>query len=675
MALRRAPLLPVFLLSAIFAAAFPSTSRADGGGEVDVLKLFFAEDELVTAARRIPEEARTAPAVVQVFTAEEIERTGARTLSELLATLSSVYVSTQTSSRESVWFRGVRNRYNDKVLLLVDGVPVRDPVYEHAPIDEYLPLTNVERVEVIRGPGSALYGTNAYAGVIQIITKSPPEKPGLRASAGLGDHETVVADVEGGGRWGTSGLYAWAHYLETDGVGLDRDIRNMPQLLAWNPKYQVSGGLTFTRGGLTLKAGAVHYFHTFYADHDAPAWRWKDEGYWYDDLSLSARYDRRLSEKASLRVQVYAQDYDWRNFWRQFYPGRDVPDATGADVQYEIDVTKRSRRLGGELQFNWKPADRHEAVFGATFERESIRDVRDRYTELATGAVTVPYYIDPVSLPAFALYGQDTWRVAPWATLTAGLRADHHDRFGWHFSPRFGAAIHPGARFVAKLLYGEAYRAPSSREFFTVDLSGSFPQGNPALKPEQIRTLEAALSFTFSSYVEGSLVAFQETTRDTIYSENNRPYANYPGTTIRGAEAGVRFAWPNQVTARLSTSYTDSELYNVPRSLASGELNVPWAKTWNWNLTAVYVGSRPRDSADRYKYDPGVAPYRRGPVPSYLTLNSTLLTRSLWGRVDLSLSVYNLLNRRGEEPTFEPTKYRDLVRPGRSFLVRAGIRF
>lgn len=663
------------LLSASLLAGAQETPPPAPGGEVDVLRLFYAEEELVTSASRTPVEARTAPAVVQVITAEELERLGVQTLSQALATLASVYVSTQTNSRESVWVRGQRNRYNDKILLLVDGVPWRDPVYEHAPVDEYLPLTNVARVEVVRGPGSALYGTNAYAGVIQVITKTPSEKPAFRVSAGLGDEETLTAEAEGGGRWGENGLYAWARYYETDGDGLDRDIRYKPQALRWNPKESAAGGVTYTRGGLTLRGEYIRYYHTYYSDRDVPTWRWADEGYWYEDLYLSGQYDRRLTERLSLRAVAYAQDYDQRNFWRQFFSGRDEAGATRDDVRYEIDVQKRSRRYGADLQFTWRPAQAHEVVFGATWEEGSVREVRDRYTELATGAVTVPYYIEPVTLTTFAAYGQDTWTPRPWATLTAGLRADHHELFGWHFSPRLGAAFHPGPKFVGRLLYGEAFRAPSAREFYTVDLSGSFPPGNPALKPEQVQTLEAALSYTFSSYAEASLVAYGEKTRDTIYSENNAPYANYPGTTTRGLEGALKLAWPNRVTARLSASTCDSDLYNVPSVLASAELNVPLGKVVHWNLLGLYVGERPRDPQDLFRYDTSRPPYHRGDIPSYWTLDTTLLARGLWGRVDLSVTAHNLLDRDGWEPTFEPTKYNDLLRPGCSVLVRVGVRF
>ncbi len=674
--MKRAPWFRVALaLGSLALAAAPLLARAQESQEVKVLKLFFAQDDLVTAPSKIPEEARTAPAVVSVFTAEDIKNMGARTLSDLLKTLSSVYVTFQTSSRESVWFRGIRNRYNDKVLLLVDGVPWRDVVYEHASIDEYFPLTNVERVEVIRGPGSALYGTNAYAGVIQVITKSPPKKPSFSASAQAGNWDTKEAWAEGGGSSGKSGVYAWIRAFQTDGDGVGINVRNQVQVQDWNPKRQTSGGITFTHGDFTLRAEMVHYFHTYFADTDTPVWRWRDEGYWYDDTFVNGEYAHAFSSNVSMKARLYGQDYDWKNFWRQFAYGKDTADATPADVDDQVDVTKHTRRVGGEFQLNIKTAGRQEIVAGVTGERESILSVQDLWTDMHTGTVSRLFYINPVSLVTWAAYLQDTWKSTDWLTLTGGLRADHHSLFGWHFSPRLGAAFHPGGRFVAKILYGEAFRAPSSREFYTVDLTGSFPPGNPSLQPEGIQTLDAAFSYTFSSYAEGELVLYQEKTWDAIYSENNAPYANYPGTRIRGVEAALRLAFPNRVAAKFSASTTSSDLYNVPKTLASAMLDVPVGDKGHWNLAASFVGTRPRDPQDLYAYDTSRPPYHRPDVPSFVMVDTTLRTGEIWRGCEFSFEVHNLLDKEAYIPTYEPTKYNDLLLPGRSFLFRVGVRF
>lgn len=652
-----------------------SDPAAEGPEEASVLRLFYDEGELVTTASLVPEEARLAPATVEVFTAEDIENMGARTLSDLLRTLESVLVTVQTNSRESIWFRGVRNRYNDKVLLLVDGIPRRDPVYQHASVDEYLPLTNVERVEVIRGPGSALYGTNAFAGVINVITKRPGTDGWGEIEAGGGNFDTAEAAAEGAFRWGPAGIYAFAHGYRTDGDGLDYQRGHLPQTLRQNPKRQWSGGVTVAGGGFTARLERLHYKYTFFTDWDVPTWRWDDEEYVTDDTFASVEYAGTISPKVRVTAVGFYQDYRLYSFWREFLRGQQGPKATPDDVRYANDVYKEGKLYGGDLRFAFDFGPTNKLTVGASYERESVSRVEDLWTEVHTGIVTRPFYIDPVGVDTWAVYLEDVWKPAGWVTLTAGVRGDHNGIFGWQTSPRLGATFHPGRKLVAKLLYGEAFRAPSFREFFTVDMTGQFPEGNRALKPESIRTFEASLDYTFSSYAAFHLLAYRESTSDAIYSEDNLPYSNHPGDTIYGAEAGLKLAWPNRLTVYLNGSYIWTDLCNIPHKQLNGGFNAPLGKRWNWSLQASWLSERPRDPDDRFAYDPGVAPYKRPDPSGYLLVNSTLRLLEVVPGLEFRLSVTNLFDRDFYDPTYEPTKYYDLQAPGRTFLLRAVYRF
>jgi iron complex outermembrane receptor protein len=663
----------VFLTTSTLASA--QETPAAPPEEAKVLRLFYDAGALVTTATRTPEEARLAPSTVEVFTSEDIENMGATKLSDLLRTLESVYISTQTNSRESIWIRGIRNRYNDKVLLLVDGIPRRDPVYEHASVDEYLPLTNVERVEVIRGPGSALYGTNAFAGVINVITKIPKGDAWGKVEVGGGDYRTAQGAVDGAFTWGSAKFYGFVNGFRTDGDGPDYQRHHLEQYLRQNPKSQASGGITATAGDFTLRLERLHYFHIFTTDWDVPAWRWKDEGYWYDDTFASAVFSRNLSAAIRVEATAYYQDYQQTNFWRQWLWGQQGPRSTPADVSDEIDVTKSGSRSGGQLQFTFQTAPGNQLVAGASYEREAVSRVEDIWTTVASGNQTRPFFIDPVAVATWALFVEDTWKPATWVSVTAGARSDHNGLFGWKTSPRFGVTFHPGDRLVVKFLYGEAFRAPSFREFFTVDLTNSFPAGNRSLKPENIRTAEASVQYTFSSYLAGHLVVYHESTSNSIFSSDNRPYANQAGTVLNGVEAGVKMAWPNRITAYVNGSHCRTDLYNVPRTQFNGAINVPFWRGWNWSLLAHYVSSRPRDPEDKYSYDPGHPPYRRPDVSSYVLVDSTLRILELKRGLEIRLSVNNLLDRKYYDPIYEPTKYFDLQAPGRTFLVKAVYRF
>lgn len=647
------------------------------GGEMDVLRLFYAEPELVQTPSRVLEDARTAPAIIEVITGDELRNMGARTLSDALKSLESVYISVQPNTFEVLWVRGVRSRYNNKVLLMVDGVARRDLEYEHAFVDRYIPLTNVERVEFIRGPGSALYGSDAFVGVINVITKRAPDLPTLEARVGAGDFGTQEYSLEGGAKGGWGGLYAYAHAFDTEGDGPDYSITGQKQALKQNPQYQASGGIAYERNGFLFHLERKHFYHTFFYN-DVPTWRWKDDGYWYNDTYADASYSRRLSEKVDLKVLGFWQYYDWHQFRYVFNTNREVPGATWNDVKNLTETLKTGRTFGLEVQGNWRANERHQIVSGLSFERQSLIRAEQFWTKRTTGVTTLPFYTIPGTLDTWALYLQDTWKPAPWASFTIGARADKHGLFGQVITPRLAAAVHPGAKFVLKVLYGEAFRTPTFREFFAVDLTASYFPGNRDLKPERIKTAEVQASYIFSKRVEGHVGLYRQQTSDAIYSESNRPYENHPGMRVTGIEAGLKMAWESRATAFVNYSRifpTDGGLYNMPYTLAHLGWNLPIRERLNWNLSASYISSRPRDPADRYTYDASQPPYHRPDVPGYLLVDTALRLMKLPKGFEVDAAVHNLFDQRYFDPTFEPTSYNDIERPGRTFEIRVSYRW
>ncbi|MFC2140178.1 TonB-dependent receptor plug domain-containing protein, partial [Candidatus Auribacterota bacterium] len=112
------------------------------------------------------------PGVIRVFTKKDFDKFGFKTLKDVLNVVPGIQLPQSYKNHHAVWIRGVQTRYNSKVLLLIDGVPIRGTYYGHFNIDQSVTLGNVERIEIINGPGSVLYGANAFSGVISITTKS-----------------------------------------------------------------------------------------------------------------------------------------------------------------------------------------------------------------------------------------------------------------------------------------------------------------------------------------------------------------------------------------------------------------------------------------------------------------------------------------------------------------------
>lgn len=672
--MRKGAIFPFAFVMGIF-LFFPITFPAEqNNSEENYLSLFYPKSQIVSGATKRVENVKTAPATVRVFTKEEIKDLGVETLSDLLNLLSSAIVTPQTNSRDSLWIRGIRNRYNDKILLLVDSVPISDPIYSHSPIDEYLTLENVERVEIIFGPSSALYGSNAFAGTINVITKKPEEGSSFHISGKGGNYNTKGAFAEYNYKNGDFGIYAYFSYFDTDGDGLDRQRHFLPQTLKWNPKKRIAGGITFEYKEWILRVSRIHYYHTFYTDWDIPTWRWKDEGYFYNDTFASLEKQFKLNSKTTISFKTYYADYDLRNYWREFIWGRQTPNSSPNDVDYSIDVFKNGIKVGSELQFNYTPSEKANTIAGISFDRIKTGRVEDLWQKVSNGAITRPFFINPESLNNYAGYFQQSYKPTDRLTLLGGVRIDHLDLYGYKTTPRISVVYTPENKTVFKCLYGEAFRQPSMREYFTVDLTGSFPAGNKNLNPEKIRTLEVSGSYFCDKGGDFSIILFSEWTYDEIYSENNQPYDNYSGHKIRGLEAKYHYT-SEKAEMNLGYSRNWCNLYNIPPYIIKGEGIFSFTDKIKLSLFGGYVAQRPRDPKDLFYYDPSRKPYKRENVPGYFLLNTTLSIYPFWKNFELSASIYNLFNKDYFYPTYEPTKYYDLKAPNRTFLVRIGYRF
>ncbi len=667
----------LFLFAVLLIGTFLTYNqiRGEQNNEENYLSLFYPKSEIISGVTKKIENIKAAPATVRVFTAEEIKDLGVETLSQLLNLLSSTLVTTQTNSRNSLWIRGIRNRYNDKVLVMVDSVPISDPVYSHSPIDEYLTLENVERVEIVFGPTSALYGSNAFAGTINILTKKPEEESFFNISARGGNYESKGAFAEFNYKKDNLGLYSYFSYFETDGDGLDRQTHFLPQTLKWNPKERISGGFTLEYKEWFIRFSKIHYFHTYFTDWDIPVWRWKDEGYFYNDTFSSIEKEFKINPKLNLTFKAYYADYDLRNYWREFIWGQQSPNSTYNDVNYSIDVFKNGIKLGSELQFNYSPSEKTNTIAGIAFDRIKTGRVEDLWLKVSDGTLTRPFYINPETLNNYACYLEQTYRPNKNWEFLGEVRVDHLELYGYKTTPRFSIVYTPKNKFVLKCLYGEAFRQPSMREYFTVDLTGSFPSGNTSLSPEKLRSLEVSGSYFSERNGDFSIVLFSEWTYDEIYSENNEPYSNFSGHRIRGLEARYHFSSKiSEINLYYSRNWCS--LYNVPPFVVQGESVFSLNEKIKFSLFGGYVAKRPRDPKDMFYYDPSKPPYKRDDVPGYFLLNSTVTIYPVFfNKFELSASIYNILDRDYYFPTYEPAKHYDIKAPNRTFLIRIGYRF
>ncbi|MCC6216075.1 MAG: TonB-dependent receptor [Polyangiaceae bacterium] len=533
--LRRVPL---------FLAALACTSPAWAQEDVEEL----LDEPIVDTASRQSEGSSTAPATMTVVSSEDLERYGLRTLDEALSFAALGVVTTQPLHAVEIGARGVLFTvdYGNHFLLLIDGHALNEPWNGTAYFERgaAIPIEMVDRIEVVLGPGSVLYGSQAMLGVIHVVTKRPSDYAGARAvgelelSAPIGAGGTIGP---AGGMVGTgwrlaagggetfqlfgaeAGAAVHAEYYTSSGPSYvlgpqdygDDSVTGQPKRFGPRGTPGVWGGRAsesvFVRapslygkleiGDFELDARVASYRRGIpyldgivSGDGDFDDRENREEDRW---LNLQLGYRKALSRVVDLELRAYGDlyRYEWLN--RTSAP-EDCPN--GEPAGCVRDLVGRGNQAGMEVRwgFTWPGSTHATSLVGLDARArwiDSDFDIRDP----ATGGsvqTTAGSYDDADS--AFAAYAQQTIRPLPWLDLNAGVRGDLDPRFGAHASPRAAGVVSPWPRAAVKLVYAEAFRAPSAYELFYADPNDQIAADD--LGPETVRSVEASFEQRFGTH-------------------------------------------------------------------------------------------------------------------------------------------------------------------------------
>lgn len=443
---------------------------------------------IVITATSVPTAADRLSSRVTVITAEDLARAGVHTVADALAGLVGLAVARTGpyGSGTSVFIRGGESDY---VKVLVDGVPVNDPggAYDFA----HLTVDAVDRIEVVRGPVSVLYGSDAVAGVVQIVTRARGSR--LDGGARAGSYGTVDADASVGVDRGALALALTARHLASDGP------------YAFNGAYDnrvLGGHLRVTPDARTTldlslrSSDADYHFPTDGAGNVVD----RDQHQVSQALSLGLTAVRRLRGRAVLRVALASHAGDGG-----IEDGPDGPGDTLGVFAYHSrqDVTRHG--LDGRVTI---PLGRASAVtVGAALEDQRARGASVAESEFGPFGDTTD-----VRRRNWAGYGELDTGVGPFA-LTAGARVDRNQRFGTFATWRGGASWAAGHGWRVYASAGTAFKEPTFFEQF----GGGFVIGNPALAPEHTTSWEVGTAgVVLAGRVRASASYFGQRFRDLI---------------------------------------------------------------------------------------------------------------------------------------------------------------
>lgn len=446
--------------------------------------------EVVTAARKL-QKINEAPSIITTFRREDIDKMAVESLIDVLRFAPGIETSIGPDGRYRVAIRGERKDGN--ILLLVDGHAVNDPYDGSADFD--LPVSFIERVEIIRGPGSALYGTNAVVGVVNVFTAR--ERRDAAITAGTRGQAAAGANYAFGTREAPIASLSLG-YAATDRGG-DKVAKAQQAGAAEKTDYFRRDGLLsagFQRQGLRLSTVALHRTRGAWT---GPLFELTNENRLEATRGLvDASYEVKAGKKLKLLPKVSLALLD-REDLHHDHPAGFTADgnvfADGARTREDYSAST----LGAELSADYAPTEDMGILAGLVGERqkmESYKLVRDYQVIGMVPKGTFGNH-DGVSYDQrgkdrriLAAYAQGDYRWAK-ANLTLGFRLDDYSDFGSSFNPRVGLVVRPWTWLGLKALYAHAFRAPTFRELFDdTSVGNRGVRSNADLAPEKIRTAE-----------------------------------------------------------------------------------------------------------------------------------------------------------------------------------------
>lgn len=671
--------------------------------EEEEFEQIYGDEEFVNIVTGRRQSISRAPAVTSALSETDLARLGVTELDEALEVVPGLHVVRSTHLYRPLYImRGVFSQSNPQMLVLLNGIPLTN-VYlgDRSQVWGGMPVKNIRRIEVIRGPGSAVYGADAFAGVINIVTKRAGESQETEMGVRRGSFDTTSAwfshdtrlgqadvafSIEG---WATNGHRKTVHAdaqtffdgvymtsaslapgpvnLQRQGVEINLDLR----MDAWRGRLGYQG-----RYGLGTGAGIAEALDP----------RGEGEGH---RVNVSLAYERRgVRKNWDLFAEISYLDSITLLDLRLFPPGAfggaypegvignpDIYERHGyftASAFYH-GILKHSLRFGvgansNDLYKTQESKNFRSDASGNLIPLGSVRDVSDDPNSV---------FMQPHDRSVTYAFIQDEWAFSNDWVLTAGLRQDNYSDFGRTTNPRLALVWAMKYNLTGKLLYGRAFRAPAFAELYNIN--NPVALGNPNLKPETISTWELVFDYAFHYDWHTWFNIFHYEMKDMIRFVTD-PAATSKTAQNSGAQDGYGFEWEARwrptrdwdIRGHWTWQHSVDKTGGGKRDAAYApeqelyiQANWRFKPRWNGNVQANHVMNRKRAEGDP-----------RPPIKDYITVDLTIRAQELVRHWTFAASVRNLFDADAREPSLNGTLLpRDLPLAGRSVYLEVGYQF
>jgi iron complex outermembrane receptor protein len=642
-----------------------------------------------------------APAVASVITADQIEAIGARTVEDVLESVPGLHVSLSGTNRlDSIFsIRGIHTSFNPHVLLLLNGSKIQYQVSGGRPPIFRQSVKNISRIEIIRGPGSAIYGADAYSGVINIITKSAQEIAGIETGVKLGSFDYFETWFLSSKQYENWDLSLSLDYQKTNGDKervIDSDFQNILDNLTgtsvssapaplstqyeffdvelqlsnknwdirlhnWSSKNAGNGA----GGFLALDPSSFDNSDLFSSNIDYSTDTWLKN--WENKIRVNYNYYQLETEFLLLPQNAIVPIGPDGNL---VLPNQNLNPSLINFILFPDGLIGNPGGSNEDIKIEninlYKGFDKHQIrlAFGTQYQSVKTEETKNfgpgvitnpSTTTIVSGQLTnvtntENVFLDDSSRRVNFLSLQDEWEVNENWRLVYGLRYDDYSDFGDTTNPRISSVWNINDQLTAKLLYGSAFRAPSFGELGFKNNPSAL--GNPDLKPETIDTYELAFIYRPISTFQSNLNLFSYDAKDLIEYVFTPSAGGLQANNARD-QKGYGFEW--EFNWKISSSWQlngnfawqDSEDSNSEEKIADApgqqaSIISYWQFPNQWYLSAEahWVADRERALGDL-----------RNKIDDYTLVNFNLQRKKLFETLNISLTVRNVFNRKVKEPS------------------------
>lgn len=624
----------------------------------------------VFTASKFNQKSSETPSRVTVIDSDAIREYGYRTLDDILNSIAGLY----TTDDRNYTYLGVRGfglagDYNTRILMLLDGQRVNENIYDSFGTD-YDGIVNVDlikRVEFSSGPGSAIYGANAFFGVINIITKSAGEIDGLQASVDYASENSRRARVTAGKIFSNDieALISASAY-KSDGADL-----YFPEFDDPATNNGVAEGLDYHDvKNLLVKLNYQDWgFEAAYNESTKGI----PTASYGQEFNMSPSETTDIVSRASLTYDTFinnkSQIYGNLSLGRYEYSGDFIYDYPPLTVNRDETV---GEWWNMDLRYQTTYFDKQRIIIGLEYQNNAKQEQANFDVDPFAS-----YLDDTRSSEIYGLYIQDEIRLSERFILNAGIRYDQNS-YGDSaneekniVNPRLALIYSMQPETTLKMIYGTSYRNANAYELYYGAALGYLSSIN--LEPEEIETYEFDIEHYLNNNFKLTASIYLNNTTNLIglNSDINGDvfYDNLDKVSAQGADLEAEYVANTGLRLRTSYSFVDTEtettgerLTNSPENMVKFNLTSPvFQQSANAGIEVQYLSSRITPQGEK--------------IGGYSITNLTLSSQKVYDRLELSASIYNVFDKRYSDPASEEHVQSSIVQDGRNFRVKATYTF